>query len=252
MTMEAEQSARRLIDDYASNAARRSGLPDADRTEARQELVSHVYEIAASQAQAAGAERIEHEHARQAIRAVGNPDDVDAAFFAPRRAELERAPFLPRAVAYGVDLLLIHLVFNALMGPLLFLSGPLFSPWSRSGAFECDFTPFGPDCYASGGELFWGPTFVAFGLVYLIGIVVAFAAFEVMMGQTPGKMLLKLRATDEHGGPVSWRQGILRNLTKIWPVLVLIDAVAGEIRDGSAKERISDRVAGTAVVREVD
>lgn len=251
MRTDADPVARRLLEDYAENAARRSGLPDAARVEARLELYSHLYEVAAEKASAEGATALVPAHAQAAIGALGTPEAVDAAFFASRRAKQERAEWAPRAFAYIVDAILFNVVLWAVLWPLLGML--FFFPFGAAGAFDCDPGFFGPDCSWSG----WPGApwmFTAMPLLWMAGPVLtifAFAGFEALKGQTPGKMLLHLRVAAATGGPLSWRQAILRNLVKFSGFLLLLDAVGGHLAYGDARERLSDRLAGTAVVREV-
>lgn len=249
--MDVDPMARRLMEDYSESCARRSGLPEGARTEARLELYSHVYDLAASKASEAGSGTILPDHARAAIAAVGTPESVDAAFFAPQRARQERAPFTPRAVAYVIDAVLLWIVFSFALGTLYAF---LFMPfvWAGGPMADCDFGPFWSDCSYQGGRFFWmGPVFAVMGLVQFALVVLAFAAFEATTGQTPGKMALHLRTVSAEGGPVTWKAAILRNIAKGQPFLLLLDAALGHLAYEGSGERISDRFARTAVVREV-
>ncbi len=218
--MELEPTARQLLEDYARGAAQRSGLAEPQATDGRLELYSHLHDAAAAQAEAEDAPAIRLEHVRRAIAAVGTPDATDAAFFARHRAAAERAPFGPRAIAYVIDYLLALAAVGILSSTFIF---PFWALW---------FIPFLPPLMAGGL------------------IVLALAALEVTRGQTIGKMAMRLRATTAGGGPLSWEKGILRNLTKCFPPLALLDYFLGYLADGNARQRLSDRLVETIVVRE--
>lgn len=214
------------------------------------ELHSHVFEAARERAQQAGAERIEVSHVRTAIDAMQVEEPGEAPVFARRRAELKRGDFGRRAVAYVIDFVILMIAINLVLSPLLVFGG---QPWPGGGGVDCDPTPIGVDCdpgYTEGWLL--GPAMAAAWLAYTGLVVLAFAAFEKTMGQTPGKMVMDLRALADDGSPLDWTAAIVRNLVKAFPVLVLLDAFVGYLVDEEAGERVSDRIASTIVVEEVD
>ena len=229
--LDIDPEARRILDACANGAANRSGLPEPARSEARSELESHLYDAARARAGEAGSDRIVIEHARSAVGGLGTAQEIDAAFFAPHRARLEHAPFGPRIVAYLIDLLLGLVAANMIAGLLV---APFW---------------FGP---------FWwqDPTDLAIAAgtseaIRYLTIVGGLAAFEATIGQTPGKMVMKLRTTTTQGGPVPADKAVLRNLTKGFPPLAILDWLIGYLADKQERLRVSDRLVGTAVVREV-
>ena len=77
-----------------------------------------------------------------------------------------------------------------------------------------------------------------------------FAAFEAATGATPGKRLLGLRVRAADGGPIGGRQALVRNLLRLvdgLPLFYLVGAIL--IWSTPERQRLGDRVAGTAVVR---
>src|SRR5207237_3913500 len=80
-----------------------------------------------------------------------------------------------------------------------------------------------------------------------------FAIFEwAWRGQTPGKLIMKLRVIREDGRPISFYEAMVRNLLRVIDFMVppfysigLISVFATD-RD----QRVGDLVAGTVVVRE--
>lgn len=218
--MQLDATARQLLEDYARSAAQRSGLAEPQATDARLELYSHLHDAATAHAQAEEADMVSVTHVRRAIAAMGTPEATDAAFFAPRRAAGERAPFVPRAVAYFIDFTLALVAFGVLSSTFL---TPMWVFW---------FMPFLPPLLAAAL------------------IILSMAALEATRGQTIGKMALRLRATTINGGPLSWETAILRNLTKCFPPLALLDAMVGHLSDGAAKQRVTDRLVETIVVKE--
>ena len=203
--------ARKTIEHYADRLAARSGLPEPARSEARGELVSHLYDAAAARARpatpAAG-------DAQAAIAELGGDDQADATFFAPRRTALPTAAFGRRAVAYAIDFLL----FAVLVLPVAVVVMVFTFAWL-----------LGPVAAALLGGF-------AFGFV------------EHRWGRTPGKAAMGLRVVGASGGPPTFKEAFLRNLTKAAPPVALADYVIGAWADRGQRLRLCDRVAGTRVV----
>lgn len=246
--MDATSRAQRMMEEYADDQAQRSGLPEPQRSEARMELHSHVYEAARERAVEDGAEEIRVGHVRSAIDEIDVAGDDASPVFARRRAELRRGSSGKRAVAYAIDFVILMIAVNIVLGPLFVVGS---APWPGGGAADCDFTPIGVDCDAAHvADWIVGPWMAAAWLTYTGVAVLAFAAFERTTGQTPGKMVMDLRALADDGGPLDWTSAVGRNLVKAFPVLALLDAVVGYLVDAEARQRVSDRVAGTIVVEE--
>jgi len=146
------------------------------------------------------------------IRAVETPEGVDLA--------LRVAGPVPRALAFGVDLLLqggIALGLQIALGVL--------------GAFA----GLGLGLYLIG----------AFGLLWFYPVV-----FEVRAhGQTPGKRLLGLRVVQENGTPIGWPGSVLRNFLLVADFLPLfyLAGLVSMVADESFR-RLGDLAAGTLVV----
>jgi len=79
-----------------------------------------------------------------------------------------------------------------------------------------------------------------------------FIFFEtIWSGQTPGKRLLKLRAVQDNGSPVTFLNVLIRNLLRIVDALPFAYAIGIiAILIGKKNQRLGDLVAGTVVIRE--
>src|SRR5881275_886411 len=80
-----------------------------------------------------------------------------------------------------------------------------------------------------------------------------FAIFEwAWRGQTPGKLIMKLRVIREDGRPISFFEAMIRNLLRVVDIIfppfysIGLISVFASARD----QRVGDLVAGTVVVRE--
>lgn len=89
-------------------------------------------------------------------------------------------------------------------------------------------------------------------LAPIIGIIY-FVVLETKMGTTVGKHLLFLKVVSttkkNHYSNISYKQGIIRNLSKIYWVPIIIDIIIGHLV-GSSNERILGRVSNTEVIME--
>ena len=87
----------------------------------------------------------------------------------------------------------------------------------------------------------------------LLGAVVTvlyYVVLEAKLGATLGKMAVGLRVLQEGGGPIEWKDAIVRNVLRIvdgLPAFYLLGVIVA--RASPRRQRIGDRVAGTIVVR---
>lgn len=92
------------------------------------------------------------------------------------------------------------------------------------------------------------------GFVSTIGgllFFVYYIYFEAEYGQTIGKMVMKIVVVTEDGGPLTYREAIIRTLLRIidaLPFFYLIGLIAILLTD--RKQRLGDIVADTVVVEE--
>lgn len=93
---------------------------------------------------------------------------------------------------------------------------------------------------------FWvaGVSSAASGLV----LVIYFAIAETAYGTTVGKSVLGLKVTTDDGRMPSLGTSFIRNISKIYWVLLLLDVVVGLAMEAGYKKKFSDRYANTQVV----
>jgi uncharacterized RDD family membrane protein YckC len=71
---------------------------------------------------------------------------------------------------------------------------------------------------------------------------------EGSSGATIGKQVLNMRVVSFEG-PMGYRQAIIRNITKIYWPITLLDWIVGLVTEGDPRQRYSDRIANTTVIR---
>jgi uncharacterized RDD family membrane protein YckC len=95
----------------------------------------------------------------------------------------------------------------------------------------------------------WGGVFLL-PFIYGIILVLYSAIFEVSLGgMTIGKKLLGLQVQTTSGGKVTFDKAFLRNISKIYPLLLLLDWLLGILSSGNKMQKYTDRMAGTVVVQ---
>jgi uncharacterized RDD family membrane protein YckC len=92
-----------------------------------------------------------------------------------------------------------------------------------------------------------------FSLSYLDllqGILLVFyaAVLESTWGATLGKQIMNLKVTTMDGRLPTLDRALIRNASKIYGLLLLIDLIVGMATIGDPHQKISDRYAGTTVV----
>jgi uncharacterized RDD family membrane protein YckC len=147
------------------------------------------------------------------------------------RSQQAQDYWVRRVVALAIDYVIMAIVI-AIIGMIVFL--PLAIPGIFSGGF---FMP---------GGILWNFGFFPFavGLVMLL----YFPVSETRRGATFGKSVMGLKVTTVNGAKPSLGQALIRNLSKIYWVLLLLDVIIGLATESDYKQKFSDRYAGTVVV----
>lgn len=238
-----------LIENFADEAARRSGLPEPERTEARHELVSHIYEKARALAQA---EEPTSEHAKQTIKALGTRIDVHRAFFSGYTFAHPSAGWGRRTSAFAVDIIVMMVITTFILG---FFVGPLENCNDVDAQICIIMNVPGPLSIKLAED---NPENDAFHAAFTHGLhsYVSSAAFlayfvilEASWGRTVGKHAFGIHVLSENGPLPSFLQTLGRNLTKLVFPLLFLDWLLGWASSGGKKQRISDKLVKTAVAQ---
>ena len=126
-----------------------------------------------------------------------------------------------RTVAYILD----FLVVSAFMWPISYLLYLFVNPVMRYQIFNY------------------------FIVVAPILIIIYFTFFEKLRGTTVGKMLMFIEVEDEKGGPITYRQAIIRSVSKLWWFPIVFDYLIGLLY-GTKDERLLGQLSHTKVVEE--
>ena len=94
-------------------------------------------------------------------------------------------------------------------------------------------------------SVFAGVFSVLAGLILFFYFIVA----EVTRGATVGKGAMHLRVVGPNGGNPTLIQSLVRNVSKIYWVLLLLDVVLGLATSKQYTQKLSDRLVGTSVIQ---
>jgi uncharacterized RDD family membrane protein YckC len=103
--------------------------------------------------------------------------------------------------------------------------------------------------FLTGGLGVFGAVFG--GLAFLWGIifVLYFAAMESSSGASIGKKVFHLKVTSKTGANPTFGEAFIRNLSKIYWLLLLLDVIVGLALSKGYQQKYSDHFVGTTVVK---
>jgi uncharacterized RDD family membrane protein YckC len=91
--------------------------------------------------------------------------------------------------------------------------------------------------------LFGGTTF-AVGILLILYFPIA----EVARGATIGKSVMSLKVVGKNGGNPTFLEAFVRNISKIYWLLLLLDVIVGLATQKGYQQKFSDHIMGTSVV----
>lgn len=169
----------------------------------------------------------------------------------------QRASWKSRILAYIIDvmikvLFIIIAAVGLLVALLILFPEKTFQWFDSPDWFSQDGLQVGPDLTLSQGAILFILFLLFFGSCILV-ILGYEIVLERVFSKTIGKKLLRLMAVDNSGIQLTWTQAVIRNLSKIFDLL-LIDVVLGMILEKqdpqkTQKQKGMDILAETIVVK---
>ncbi len=80
-------------------------------------------------------------------------------------------------------------------------------------------------------------------------IILYFVLCEKIRGATVGKLLMFIEVQNEEGNRISYKQAIIRNISKLWWIFIIFDYIIGLLY-GSKDDRLLGQLSKTKVVNE--
>jgi len=153
-----------------------------------------------------------------------------------------------RLGAFAIDALLLGIVLTFVHSMLVFLLEPLMGGTGSASHHVDVWWQLMPWGYHDPALPFALPAVIAG--VSAVTVLGYFTWFEAHEGRTPGKRALELRVMRVDRQPVTYRESVIRNLVKVALPLLFLDTLIMLIAFGDDKQRGSDKIAETIVVRE--
>jgi len=93
-------------------------------------------------------------------------------------------------------------------------------------------------------------SFLFGGVTLVVGIllILYFPIAEVTRGATIGKSVMKLKVVGKSGGNPDFVEAFVRNISKIYWLLLLLDVIVGLATQKGYQQKYSDHIMGTSVV----
>lgn len=245
--MQMTTEARAWLDATVRRILARHPLGDPERAGITYELMSHLHAAAEARATMAGRTEIGPEDLQAALADAGGEAGLATAFVQPLAKPVERVLFARRFGAVVIDAVLVGIVLAFVHGMVVFLFEPLLG---------------GPGPVIVHAESGWGlmpwgfhDPALPIAVQALIGVASAivvmgyFTWFESHEGRSLGKRALELRVVRVDGAPMTYREAFLRNLVKLSPLMLILDTLIMLLVFQKDKQRLSDKIANTIVVR---
>lgn len=244
--MQMTTEARAWLDATVRRILARHPVGDPERAGVTYELMSHLHASGEARAQAAGRDEVRRDDLEAALAEAGGEEGLSAAFVEPLAKPVERVLFWRRFGAFLVDAVLVLILIGAVHGAL----PPLLEPVFGGAAFPPH------DLWLDVASP-WAYHDVALPVATQLVIAVAswavvltyFGWLEAAQGRTLGKLALGLRVVRADGQPMTWRESLLRNAAKLIPLLLVVDTVALLLPFRKDRQRGSDKLAQTIVIR---
>jgi uncharacterized RDD family membrane protein YckC len=93
----------------------------------------------------------------------------------------------------------------------------------------------------------WGSWIISL-LIEGVLMLLYFIILEMMWGATLGKRIMGLRVQTVQGQKVPFGKSFIRNVSKIFGPLIILDWLIGIVTEGDKRQKFTDRIAGTTVV----
>lgn len=244
--MQMTTEARAWLDATVRRILARHPLGEAERAGITYELMSHLHAGGEARATAAGRSEVSREDLEAALTDAGGDAGLAAAFVQPFAKPLERVLFGRRAVALAIDAVILGAGLAFVHGALGTLLAPLM------GHMATPYYPLGPPWLMPWGyhdESLHVALQALIGLASMGLILGYFTWTEATEGRSLGKRAMGLRVVRVDGEPMTYRNAILRNVAKLSPPLLVLDTLIMLLAFAEDKQRVSDKIAETVVVR---
>lgn len=244
--MQMTTEARAWLDGTVRRILARHPLGDAERAGITYELMSHLHAAGEARATSLGHAEVTRDDLEFALTHSGGEAKLAEAFVQPLSKPLERVLFWRRFGALAIDALLIGIALSFLHTLVTAAAMAFYPSWTGAQTDESLWGLF-PWGFHDGAL----PVYVQALIAVASGALVMtyFTYTEGNDGRSLGKRAVGLRVVRVDGSPMTYREAFLRNLVKLQPFILILDTLVMLLAFRAEKQRVSDRIAGTLVVR---
>jgi uncharacterized RDD family membrane protein YckC len=229
--MEISDDARRALENRVIRILREIDIPDHDKIEIKNELISNYTDASIMKARARCAGMVDKADVESVIEVSEGPDEIASMYMMSYMESTTRAGIVSRSVAFIIDYFLSSICAFILTTPFLLLGAFFVGPPPNPGPI-----PF---------------MMQYFNLIMMLNLALVFVYFvisEGFYGYTPGKWLLGLKVLRADGRKVGYKETMVRNIPKVFILAVLAEALL-MLLNGKNQQRLFDGIAGTIVIR---
>lgn len=228
--MEISDEARKMLENKVANILRMIDIPESQKKDIKNELISNYTEASITRAEGHGASIVEKSDVESVFENSESPEEIASMYMASYVSSLKKAGIVSRTIAYIIDSILVDICTFILSLPFILAGALLINP----------------------NEIIMLPLILRFYYVLIIVQLaitfIYFAISEGFYGYTPGKWLLGLKVLKADGGRVSYSEAMLRSIPKLFILAILADALLMVTLYGKDKQRLFDKIAGTIVI----
>lgn len=245
--MQMTPDARAWLDATVSRILARYTIPAADRAGITYELMSHLHAAGEARATAAGRSDVSREDLELAFLEADGDQGLAAAFVQPSASPVVRVLFGRRLGAFAIDAVLLAIILTVVHSAIEAALGPFMSEPGASAMHLDRWWQFMPWGFHSSALALTLQAVIA--LASAITVIGYFTWFEANQGTSPGKRVLDLRVVRVDGRPMTYQESFIRNVVKVMPPLLIIDTAIMLLAFVDDKQRVSDKIAETIVVK---
>ncbi len=246
--MKIDEIASKEIENFAAKILEKLNISQLEKENIRREFSSHVYESAREIAQKRNSDVVEIKDVESAKDDMESIEEISSSLAKSYADSLKRVGFKERFIAYVIDIFVFGLIVGAFIFSYTLISG---QSMSVENVFDLVPPPLPQPFLGSAPLDAMNLKFEVRGLVAGMGLMftLMFILLEGTFGTTIGKKLVGLRVLDEDGTKIGYKKAVIRNIPKLWPPVITIDALLMIILFRKENQRGFDRIGNTIVVK---
>jgi uncharacterized RDD family membrane protein YckC len=231
--MEVNDEAMRVMEKRVKRILSEIDIPDNDKNEIKNELISNYTDASIEKARSRGASVVDRADVESVFETSEVPEEIASMYMVSYTESLIKAGIIPRSVAFIIDYGVSSILAIILTTPFI-----IFGSYLGGGPKG----PPGPMISLLGQQYF--------NLLIASNLAVVFIYFiisEGFYGYTPGKWLMDLKVLRADGRKIGYKEAMVRDITKLFVLAIIADTLLMFLY-GKDRQRLFDKIAGTIVI----